>query len=130
MADDFLVIKGEQELMANLQRRALATPLKIAAALYGFGSRVMLAAKRDTPWEFGVLRASGEVNKPVIKGRDISVLLQFGGPAAAYAIPVHENLEAKHPHGHAKFFETAVKAASPRMAEEISTEFDESWWQQ
>lgn len=48
-----------------------------------------------TPVEFGPLRASGRVGNPIIVGGTISAEITFGGPAAGYAIFVHEKVFAK-----------------------------------
>lgn len=46
------------------------------------------------PLNLGTLKGSGFVNDVVRKGKDVSVVLGFGGDAEAYALAVHE-----HPSG-------------------------------
>ena len=50
----------------------------------------------------------------------------FGGPAAPYAVFVHEDLSARHATGAAKFYESALLEAIPtlegRLGEALSVE--------
>ena len=104
----------------------------LAAALYQVGEGVMTDAKLLTPVDTGNLRASGHVSPPAVQGSKVSVTLGFGGPAGSgnhggqsnaesvgYAVYVHENMEAHHPVGQAKFLESALKARTSGMAGRI-----------
>lgn len=65
---------------------------RLAAALYAEAQAIMRDSKdRFVPVDEGVLRASGGVDLPQFKGREISVRLYFGGAASAYAAAVHEH---------------------------------------
>jgi hypothetical protein len=66
---------------------------------------IMTRAKELCPVDTGALRASGHVQAPVDDAGGVSVELGFGGPAAPYAVYVHENLDAHHTVGQAKFLE-------------------------
>lgn len=118
MADSF-ALQGATELQKTLLQMVQTTPKKIASALYEEAQIEMREAKRRTPWKTGTLRGTGIVNKPERDGNQISVTLSFGGPAAPYAIYVHENLEAIHPHGEAKFLESTLLESAPHMANRI-----------
>ena len=48
-----------------------------------------------TPVEFGPLRASGRVGSPIVVANTITAEVTFGGPAAGYAIYVHEKVFTK-----------------------------------
>lgn len=84
-----------------------------AAALQAIneeGNEVMTEAKRQTPVDTGSLRASARV-EPVAAGRDkVEVVLSFGGAAREYAVYVHEDMNARHTNGKAKFLEDPLKA--------------------
>lgn len=86
----------------------------------------MTEAKKRTPVDTGALRGSGHVTGPSISGRDISVELKFGGPAAPYAVRVHEDLQAFHQVGQAKFLESVLNESAPylraRVAARIASE--------
>lgn len=81
----------------------------------------------------GQLRLSGRVEKPDFEPDTLTAGVAYGGPAGAglndmdvdYALPVHEDLEARHPIGKAKYVEDVVReniesgASSGRMSAEI-----------
>lgn len=75
----------------------------------------MTESKRRVPVDTGTLRASGFVMEPERSGRNISVTLAYGGPAEGYAVVVHEDLDAFHPHGQAKYLESVLKESQPHM---------------
>jgi hypothetical protein len=54
----------------------------------------------------------------------IYALIVAGGPAAPYAIYVHEDLEAIHPVGQAKFIESVLLESRPFMAARIAKRID------
>jgi hypothetical protein len=72
-----------------------------------------------TPVQFGALRASEIVSEVKIDGRIISVDIDAGGPAAGYAVFVHEDLDARHPVGQAKFIESVIMEQGPFMNKQL-----------
>lgn len=82
--------------------------------------------------DHGVLRRSARVFAPVTTGTEITVLMgygfgaevnQEGRIAAAYAVPVHEILHAKHkPPTKAKFLEDPVLDASSRLGDNLAAQ--------
>lgn len=92
----------------------------IGPALRAEAEIEMTEAKRRTPVDTGTLRASGHVAGPKHSGRDTEVMLAFGGPAAPYALFVHENLDAHHPVGQAKFLEGTLHESAPYLAQRIA----------
>lgn len=54
------------------------------------GEQIMTEAKRRVPVDLGTLRDSGVVDGPEIAASVLTVTLGFGGPAAGYAVYVHE----------------------------------------
>lgn len=85
-------MRGGKEMVANLMKIKDKFPDKVAAALYMIAQQIMTDSKRRCPVasDGGVLRASGQVERPVRNGKRISVTLGYGGAANAYAIAVHE----------------------------------------
>lgn len=75
----------------------------------------MLEMKERTPVNVGTLRDSGRV-EPF---GTIGIKWIFGGAAEAYAAAVHENLEAFHGVGQAKFVESVVMEFIPNAAARI-----------
>ena len=96
-----------------------------AAALFAEAEIEMAEAKRRTPVDTGTLRASGFVEPPQMGfGKDITVTLGFGGAAAGYAVYVHEDLEAFHTVGQAKFLESTLLESAPFLAARIARRID------
>ena len=104
----------------NLRRLADRSPDAAGAALYVEAEIEMTEAKKRTPWRTGVLRGSGYVHPPQYRGREITVEMGFGGPAAPYAVYVHEDLDAWHkPPGQARFLASVIvawKLLAPEIA--------------
>ena len=67
----------------------------VEKALRAEAEAIMARSKAAfVPVNVGTLKGSGFVNDVVRKGKDVSVVLGFGGDAEAYALAVHE-----HPSG-------------------------------
>ena len=111
-------------VIGNMKKLDHTLPLKAAAALYQEGLLVQKASMKRTPVDTGALRASHETSIPEWVGDNLEVTIQVGGPAASYAVIVHEDLEADHTKtikrkgkkisrkvGEAKFLEKSVDEA-------------------
>ncbi len=102
-------------------KRAVA---ELGAALYRQAEQIMTAAKLETPVDTGNLRASGHVQAPIREGQQVSVAEGFGGVAAPYAVIVHENLEAHHPVGKAKFLEDPYRAKLGTIVNDLAADLE------
>lgn len=91
-----------------------------AAALYAEALDIQKASMRRTPVLTGALRASHEVTRPEVSRTEASVKILVGGPAAPYAVPVHERLDLKHRVGEAKFLERSVLEATAGFEERLA----------
>lgn len=83
----------------------------------------MTEAKLRTPVKTGALRGSGTVVGPVWDGDSLAVVLAFGvvpSVSTAYAVAVHENVEAFHRNGQAKFLESVVLESAPYLAARVA----------
>ena len=116
-----LVLEGTPRLRAVLRRLVADAPKAMARALFTEANLIMGEAKKQTPVDSGNLRASGHVQPPVETPGKVSVTLGFGGPAGGggantadvgYAVLVHEDLQAKHKVGNAKYLERPMLAAA------------------
>ena len=98
----------------------------VKRALTRHAEKVMTEAKEMTPVDTGTLMSTGRVAPPEMDGNTITVMLGFGGPAGGkdvnYALVVHENMQAHHPRGQAKYLETPMKAHSNEVLPAISAE--------
>lgn len=90
-----------------------------AGAVYLESCAIMRLAKENTPVDTADLKGSGFVTRPDSDG---VCEIGFGGPAAEYAVKVHEDMMAKHAVGGAKFLERAMQERAPNAAANM-TEF-------
>lgn len=125
MAKKFTVqlngIKKFNKRLSNIEKRLVSGILE--KHLFQEGEGIMAQSKQLVPVDKGTLRASGHVQLPERLGNRIVVTLGFGGPAAPYAISVHENLQAFHPVGTAKYlslpFRQAAQGFPTRLAAKL-----------
>ena len=104
-----LILVGDKAMAAKITAIAIVTPVKAGAALFIEANIEAAESRRRTPVDTGALRASHEVSKPDISGLgDISVTISVGGPSAPYAVVVHEDLDAFHKVGQAKYLESVI----------------------
>jgi len=131
-----IVFKGIKEMRAKIKAIQKEFPDKIERALYKEAQFVMTAAKKVTPVAEemgGTLRNSGFVSKPARRGTAFSVVLGFGGAAAAYATAVHEHPSGSSPPSWEgktitfnppgtgpKYLERPLMEAIPGMAERVA----------
>jgi hypothetical protein len=115
-----LQIEGLDTVRQELRELAAKVGAAIVPALRAEAEAIMTVAKERTPVQTGALRASGRVEV-----EDASVAMSFGGPAIGYAVFVHENLQAHHPVGQAKFLESAVTEALPTLAQDIAKRIEQ-----
>lgn len=121
MSDDLvLTVANVDAVVRDLGTMIDRLRERAATALYQEAEIEMTEAKKRTPVDTGALRSSGFVEPPVASGDEISVRLGFGGPAAPYAIIVHEDLSALHPVGQAKFLESTILESAPYMAARVA----------
>jgi hypothetical protein len=100
----------------------------LAKAIKDESEEVMTASKEQVPVDTGALRSTGHVQDPVTKRNEVSITMGYGGIAGpggpfiskktgkvvtevGYAVAVHENLDAHHKVGNAKFLERPFLAA-------------------
>jgi len=83
--------------------------------LYKEAEGIMTLSKEAfVPVDQGPLRASGQVDGPVVNAGVVDVTLGYGNSAVEYAKVVHEDLAAFHPGGgQAKYLEIPFKMEQP-----------------
>lgn len=121
-------MQGVKQMQALIGRKQAGLLRKAGAALFAEAQIEMAESKRRVPVDTGVLRASGYVNPPVagfgLGGGGVAgtvrVELGYGGPAEDYAVIVHEDLDAFHRVGEAKFLESVLNESAPFMAQRIA----------
>lgn len=117
-----LTLDGAADLIAMLQAVGADAPAVVAGVLYREGERIMAESKAEVPVETGALKGTGHVQVPETRGDLVSVTLGYGGPAAPYAIIVHEDLMARHLNGKAKYLEDPMLRAAGTMEARLAAE--------
>lgn len=121
---------GTGQVQKNLRSLAARFPHEVARALYQETQIEAKECKRRCPVDTGALRSSIHVEGPVVEStgffsRDsIYTIIVCGGPAAPYAVFVHEDLTKHHPVGQAKFIESTLLESRPYMAMRIAHRID------
>ncbi|MGE3276726.1 MAG: hypothetical protein AB7O67_16565 [Vicinamibacterales bacterium] len=138
------------DAVAFLGRVLDEMPEAAGAALYRRGEAIIADAKEHyVPVELGALRDSGYVEPPQLGGtsggrdasgrfvsgggsRDVTVVMGFGGPAADYALAVHEippppqksegGRSATHTVGGWKYLETPALEAQQTMDKDLAAD--------
>ena len=84
-----------ERLASALHERVIPA---VTQELSAFAEEVMADSKQIVPVspQGGNLLTSGHVDAPVTEGSVVTVALGYGGPAAPYALYVHEALEGPH----------------------------------
>jgi hypothetical protein len=113
-------LSGADQMRAKLARLAAKFPDEVVRALYQEVEVEVKEVKMRTPVDKGTLRGTVHQVGPVREGRMIYSLIAAGGPTAPYAIYVHENLEAIHKVGAAKFIESTILEARPYLAARVA----------
>ncbi len=123
-----LEIKGLDELQRKLASLGPNAMKLGGAALYQEALLVKIEAVHRCPKDTGNLRDSHDVTRPASDGEGVSVSIVCGGPAAPYALAVHENL---NPGVHwslagtgPKWLENTVREASATLPERIVRRID------
>jgi len=93
---------------------------EIMSALYIETEVEVTEVKQRTPVRYGNLQDSVHQVGPTQEGNTFYSEIVAGGPSAPYAFFVHENLEAFHKVGQAKFLESVILESRPHMAARIA----------
>lgn len=99
----FIQIMGMEQIRKRAKKWDKEIREAAKEALYDEALLTLEESNTDVPVDTGNLRASGYVKRPNRLG-NVHI-----GYAAGYATYVHENLEAYHPVGKAKFLEDVIK---------------------
>ena len=117
--------KGDgKEMVRRLAALGRKFPKAVGAAMYQEMEIEAAESTERTPVKLGTLQGSHEVSDPEYKGTLISVTISVGGPAAPYALYVHEDLDAFHSVGQAKFLESTLRESAPHMAARVARRVD------
>ena len=113
-------LNGVEQMRARLRRLSAGFPDMVVAALYQETEVEVKEVKRRTPVDTGVLRGTIHQVGPTRRGRTIYTLIAAGGPSAPYAVYEHEDLDAFHKVGQAKFIESVIMESRPYLAARVA----------
>lgn len=98
-------VKGEEEVLKNLNRFILATKGRTQQGILRALKFIEPIAVEKTPVDTGALQNSFYTRLLVFRGKFPAGEI---GNTSEYAIFVHEDLEARHLNGEAKFLSNAI----------------------
>lgn len=113
-------LSGGDAVRARIASWKKKIPDALGRALYQETQIETTEAKKRTPVDRGPLRASVHTEGPFRRGNMIWTQIVAGGPAAPYAVYVHEDLDAFHKVGQAKFIESVIMESRPYMAARVA----------
>lgn len=126
---------GISDMQRKLRGFGRKYPDEVGRALYLETEIEATEVKRRTPvWNPdnpvphghvpGSLRASIHVVGPIRVGDAVYTLIVAGGTAAPYALYVHEDLEAFHKTGQAKYIESVILESAPYILQRVARRVD------
>lgn len=115
---------GADKALKQLRGLMKVAPNEFEKALRQESEIEAKECKRRCPVDTGTLRGTIHVDGPHREGRRVWCTIGAGGPAAPYALTVHEDLDALHTVGEAKFIERPLKESAPYLAERIAKRID------
>ena len=95
-------VQGLDEVLKNLNREIKEIEGATLSGLWDAGLQIQRVSQSRTPVDTGNLKGSAYTRRTSDDGVEI-------GYTANYAIYVHENMEAAHTNGQAKFLESALR---------------------
>lgn len=110
-------LHGLEEVSLNIQKLVNDNWDDAKDALLKETNIVLKDSVRQTPHEFGNLRRSGAVDVIKETRKDFDVMIGFD---MEYAAAVHENMEAYHPKGKAKYLEDPLFARIDKIPKNIA----------
>ena len=110
--------------LRDLRTLIRSAPDEVGRALFQETQIELNEVKRLTPVKTGALRASEIATGPFREGNKIWTEISAGGPTADYAFHVHEDMEAFHADGQAKYIEQPLRESAPYLAERIASRID------
>ena len=112
---------GDKELVNALEAGKENTPQAIAQAIWEEANVIFAKSQILVPVDTGVLRGSGGVSAPQMGNQGYFVDIFYGGPAASYALYVHEIIGNYHkPPTQAKYLEQPFMQSLAEIQNNIS----------
>lgn len=119
-------VKGGATLVRKLRSIGPAALQEGGASLFRSGEKIITRSKEEfVPIDTGALESTLSVSVPEFTKKDVVVTLNAGGPAAPYALAVHE-IDKNYRNGRQwKYLETPTKEAVPDIVKDLKKDFDD-----
>lgn len=114
-------LEGDKELQNILRVAKSETPLAVAQAIWEEANLIFAKSQILVPVDTSALRGSGGVSAPQSGAGGYYVDIFYGGPAAPYALYVHEIIGNYHnPPTQAKYLEQPLMEAIPSIQKNLA----------
>lgn len=113
-------VTGLAKHSAQLKRIQEKSPDRFGRALRAETDIEVKEVVKNTPVATGALAATVRAEGPVRVGKKIRCTIVAGSAAVDYALIVHEDLEAFHRTGEAKFIERTLNESAPYLPARIA----------
>lgn len=119
---DFYVKSDDIKLLADaIARIPNHLPNLLEKAIYEEAQVIFNESQKIVPVDTGALRSSGVVHSPKTENNRTFVRVTYGGPAAHYALYVHESLTNRHAAPtQAKYLETPLYRQVPVLIKNLA----------
>jgi hypothetical protein len=117
-------IRGAEVFEKKMRELGEKGPEAVGRALYTVGLEIFADSQMLVPVDTGALKGSGGIEGPYdVGGGVMEVLIYYGGPGAAYALSVHENLDSYHEDPtQAKYLEVPFLIHAVNVNREVANE--------
>ncbi|NDC49453.1 MAG: hypothetical protein EBZ61_10325 [Micrococcales bacterium] len=113
-------LEGDKALIKALKDGKDRSPQAVAQAIWEEANTIFAKSQILVPVDTGVLRGSGGVSAPQMGNQGYFVDIFYGGPAAPYALYVHEIIGNYHnPPTQAKYLEQPLMESMNGLQERI-----------
>ncbi len=112
-------IRGAKLLVKKLKSLGKAWPKAVQKALHQEASGIKDKIHDRTPVDKGPLRGSLDLQTERKPG-EIKATIQAGGPAAPYALRVHEDASMRHDVGEAFYMKNELDAQRPQLSSNLA----------
>lgn len=122
--------KNIEEVQLALIRSGKQGAIAAAKALRWEGQEAFLNSQDEVPVDTSALKQSGrllpEAGGVITNGREVEVQIVYGSTATDYALYVHEDLTANHPHGKAKYVEDPITRQAFGISKRIAGKVEQA----